>query len=73
METENTSLIFTATYNEKENVKKLIDEITIYSPDSAILIVEDSSPDGTGEILKEIEKKKTKFKSNSSRQKRRIR
>jgi len=57
MKTENTSLIFTATYNEKENVKKLIDEITIYSPDSAILIVEDSSPDGTGEILKEIEKK----------------
>ena len=62
MKTENTSLIFTATYNEKENVKKLIDEITIYSPDSAILIVEDSSPDGTGEILKEIEKKKPNLK-----------
>ena len=57
MEVKNTSLIFTATYNEKENVKKLIDEINIYSPDSFILIVEDSSPDGTGELLKELEKK----------------
>jgi dolichol-phosphate mannosyltransferase len=62
MEVKNTSLIFTATYNEKENVKKLIDEINIYSPDSFILIVEDSSPDGTGEILKELEKKSKNLK-----------
>ena len=62
MEVKNTSLIFTATYNEKENVKKLIDEINIYSPDSFILIVEDSSPDGTGELLKELEKKSKNLK-----------
>ena len=36
MEVKNTSLIFTATYNEKENEKELIDEINIYSPDSFI-------------------------------------
>ena len=62
MEVKNTSLIFTATYNEKENIKKLIDEINIYSPDSFILIVEDSSPDGTGELLKELEKKSKNLK-----------
>ena len=62
MEIINTSLIFTATYNEKENVRKLIDDITVYSPDSSILIIEDSSPDGTGEILKEIEKKNPNLK-----------
>ena len=62
MEKKNKSLIFAATYNEKNNIKKLIYGITNVSPDSTILIIEDNSPDGTGKILKEIEKKNPNLK-----------
>lgn len=45
------------TYNEKDNIVELIDEILSYlSPmnlDKEIVIVDDNSPDGTGEIVRE--------------------
>ena len=47
----NETLIFTATFNEKDNVEQLIDQIKIYSPKSDIFIIDDNSPDGTGELL----------------------
>jgi len=62
MKKKNKSLIFAATYNEKNNVKKLIDRITNVSPDSSILIIEDNSPDGTGKILKQLKKKNINLK-----------
>ena len=48
------TLIFTATYNEKENVSNLINQINYISRDLDILIVDDNSPDGTGEILNNL-------------------
>ncbi len=47
------------TYNEKENIEKTIFEVTkvlehVKTSDFGILIVDDSSPDGTGEIVKKI-------------------
>ena len=45
------TLVFTATYNEADNVESLIDEIFKHLPDADILIVDDSSPDGTGPLL----------------------
>ncbi|RPG99063.1 MAG: glycosyltransferase [Candidatus Pelagibacter sp. TMED106] len=45
-------LIFTATYNEAENVENLINSIKLYSPNSHVLIIDDNSPDGTSEIIK---------------------
>ena len=48
------TLIFTATYNEKENVTNLINQINAISKDLDILIVDDNSPDGTGEILNNL-------------------
>ena len=54
-------LIFTATYNEVNNVEKLIDKIRNSCADGDILIVDDNSPDGTGKLLKEKEQKDSKL------------
>ena len=54
-------LIFTATYNEINNVEKLIYEIRNSNADTDILIVDDNSPDGTGKLLKEKEQKDSKL------------
>jgi len=40
------------TYNEKENLPILVDELfALNIPDLTILIVDDNSPDGTRELL----------------------
>ena len=51
------NLIFSATYNEKDNIKELIEKINQYSTNSDIFIIDDNSPDGTGNILNELKKK----------------
>lgn len=38
------------TYNERENIRRTISEIFKYCPHADILVVDDSSPDGTGQI-----------------------
>ena len=42
------TLISLATYNEIENLPKLIDEIFTYVPEADLLVIDDNSPDGTG-------------------------
>ena len=37
-----------ATYNEIENLPRLVDEIFQHAPDVDILVIDDNSPDGTG-------------------------
>ena len=54
-------LIFTATYNEVNNIEKLIYKIKNSCSDVDILIVDDNSPDGTGKLLKEKEQKDSKL------------
>src|SRR6267142_2392483 len=48
------TLVFTATYNEKDNVVPLVARITAAASDADILIVDDDSPDGTGRLLDEL-------------------
>ena len=55
-------LVFTATYNEKENIKKLITLIFKHYSNAHVLIVDDNSPDKTAE---EIELLKKEFKNIS--------
>ena len=55
-------LVFTATYNEKENIKKLITLIFKNYSNAHVLIVDDNSPDKTAE---EIELLKKEFKNIS--------
>lgn len=45
-------LIFTATYNEGENIAPLLDEIVKNVPSADILVIDDNSPDGTADLIK---------------------
>jgi dolichol-phosphate mannosyltransferase len=49
------------TYNEKENIEKIITEIKKNVKDIRILIVDDDSPDGTGKIVDRLTKKDKKI------------
>ena len=42
------TLVIIATYNEAENLPKLLDEVFRCAPQVDILVVDDNSPDGTG-------------------------
>jgi dolichol-phosphate mannosyltransferase len=46
-------LIFTTCYNERENIGPLIDRIAATVPSADILVVDDSSPDGTWEVIQQ--------------------
>lgn len=43
------TLVTVATYNEIENLPKLVDEIFRHAPEVDILVIDDNSPDGTGQ------------------------
>ncbi len=45
------SLIIIPTYNEKENIREIIQELFKLSLCFEVLVVDDNSPDGTGEIV----------------------
>ena len=51
------TLIFSATYNEKDNIKELIYQINRFKENLDILIIDDNSPDQTGEILVKLKSK----------------
>jgi len=44
-------LVFTATYNESDNIESLVSEVFAALPRCEMLVVDDNSPDGTGDIL----------------------
>ncbi|MDA7979608.1 MAG: polyprenol monophosphomannose synthase [Pirellulales bacterium] len=46
-------LVTVATYNERENLPLLLDEIQQYAPDADVLVIDDNSPDGTGQWCEE--------------------
>lgn len=50
-------LVFTACYNEKPNIKELIEKIFENLSHSDVLIIDDNSPDQTSLIIKEMMKK----------------
>jgi dolichol-phosphate mannosyltransferase len=50
----NDILVITPTYNEIENIALLVNEIKLVLPDAEILVVDDSSPDGTGKCVEEL-------------------
>ncbi len=50
-------IILIPTYNERENIRTLIPEIFAIVPDVHILVIDDSSPDGTGLVVKDLMKK----------------
>jgi dolichol-phosphate mannosyltransferase len=49
------SLVIIPTYNEKENIEKIIRKVFDLNYDFEILIIDDGSPDGTAEIVKTLQ------------------
>lgn len=49
------SLVIIPTYNEKENIEKIIRKVFSFSHAFDILIVDDGSPDGTADIVKRLQ------------------
>jgi len=52
----NNALAIIPTYNEQENITLIVDAILSLPKDFDILIVDDNSPDGTADIVKELQK-----------------
>lgn len=50
------NLVIIPTYNEKENIEKMIRKVFSLQTTFHLLIVEDNSPDGTADIVKELQK-----------------
>ena len=48
------SLIIVPTYNELENIRRLLPELMALDPDIRVLVVDDNSPDGTGKLADEM-------------------
>ena len=53
------SLIIIPTYNEKENVERMIDAVLGLKLDLHLLFIDDNSPDGTAELIELAMKKKS--------------
>ncbi len=54
-------LVLTCTYNERENIELLIDRIFHLAPGVSALLVDDNSPDGTGEVAEKLRSKYPKL------------
>jgi len=49
------SIVIIPTYNEKENIERMIRKVFSLPHDFHILIIDDGSPDGTGQIVKNLQ------------------
>jgi dolichol-phosphate mannosyltransferase len=48
------ALVIIPTYNERENITRIIDLVLYQDPSIDVLIIDDGSPDGTGQLADEI-------------------
>jgi dolichol-phosphate mannosyltransferase len=55
MDSKDKILIIVPTYNEAGNIKKIIPQILAQNSNIEILVVDDNSPDGTADAVKEME------------------
>jgi len=49
--------IITPTYNERNNIRALVEKIFTLYPAIHIMVVDDNSPDGTAEVVKDLQQK----------------
>jgi len=56
------ALIVTPTYNERANIERFVSEVRRLAPHADMLIVDDASPDGTGDIADDIARRDGKVK-----------
>ncbi len=55
MKTPKDALVIVPTFNERENIDALIRRVLWLEEDFDLLIVDDSSPDGTGQVVKKLQ------------------
>lgn len=55
------TLIIIPTYNEAENLPSLLSGIFMYAPETDVLVVDDNSPDGTGQLVEEMRKENSQI------------
>jgi dolichol-phosphate mannosyltransferase len=53
-QTEPRGLVITPTYNERDNVGRIVPQVLAQDPRLDILIIDDASPDGTGAVADEL-------------------
>lgn len=51
------SIVLIPTYNEKENIENIIEVVFSLSKEFHVLVIDDGSPDGTGDIVKRLQQK----------------
>jgi len=51
------NLVIIPTYNERENILKVVDKVFNLNVPFDILVVDDGSPDGTADVVRELKKK----------------
>ena len=62
VQSPNKLLVSVATYNEAENIESLLGSIRQYVKNADILVVDDGSPDGTGQIVDRLAKTDPKIR-----------
>ena len=53
----NDCLVIIPTYNEQDNIVPMIEKVFSLPVDFDLLIIDDNSPDGTAELVREMQKK----------------
>jgi len=53
-ETGADTLVCIPTYNERENIERIVPAVLTHIPDAHVLVIDDSSPDGTGELADDL-------------------
>lgn len=48
------ALVIIPTYNEKENLPRIVPDVLARDPSLSVLVVDDQSPDGTGQLADEL-------------------
>lgn len=55
------TLVIVATYNERENLPRLVEEVFRHAPQVELLVIDDDSPDGTGDWCDEFTRQEPRF------------
>src|SRR5688500_6743907 len=55
--TMSNAIVIIPTYKERENIRAIIEAVFVLPKDFHVLIVDDNSPDGTAEIVEELQKR----------------
>lgn len=50
------TLIISPTYNESKNITDLVRKVNAVNPDYHLLVIDDNSPDGTGDLVESLQK-----------------